>query len=148
MFIWSKKSCKWTAFLILFNELKREKLGNLFIFYESEKSLKRAPPRGTSGIKGRNWFRQWWNCSKHVMVKRLANKTTHCCGSSGKENKQVKAYDQPKRWWQWNETTKAHLAKFSGYTVMTRCKSGMGSFLHKLEPWRTLLGFSFMFTQA
>ena len=26
--------------------------------------------------------------------------------------------------------------------------SGMGSFLHKIEPWRTLLGFGFMFTQA
>ena len=31
---------------------------------------------------------------------------------------------------------------------ITRCKSGMGSFLHKLEPWRTLLGFSLVFTQA
>jgi len=40
---------------------------------------------GTSGIKGSNWFRQWRNYSKHVMVKRLANKTTHCYGSSGKE---------------------------------------------------------------
>ena len=40
---------------------------------------------GTSGIKGSNWFRQWRNYSKHVMVKGLANKTTHCYGSSGKE---------------------------------------------------------------
>jgi len=38
-----------------------------------------------SGIKGIKWFQQWWNCSKHVKVKRMANKTTHRCSSSGKE---------------------------------------------------------------
>ena len=37
------------------------------------------------------------------MVKRLANKTTLNYGPSRKENKQVKAYDWPKRWWQWDE---------------------------------------------
>ena len=68
----------------ILTSLKREKLSNLFIFYKSEKSLKRTRPRGTSGIKGSNWLRQWWNYSKHVMVKRLANKTTHNCGPSGK----------------------------------------------------------------
>ena len=29
-------------------------------------------------------------------------------------NNQVRAYDWPRRWWRWNETTKAHLAEFSG----------------------------------
>ena len=67
-------------------------------------------PGGMSDIMGSNWFRQWRNCSKHVMVKRLANKTTHCCGSSGKEKQQSESNDWPKRWRQWNETTKAHLA--------------------------------------
>jgi len=38
-----------------------------------------------SGIKGRNWFQQWRNDSKYVMVKRLANKTTYRCGSLGNE---------------------------------------------------------------
>ena len=60
-------------------------LDDLFIFYESKKHLKVTHPGGTSGIKGSNWSRQWRNCSKHVIVKRLANKTTHCCGASRKE---------------------------------------------------------------
>ena len=72
-------------FLFSLTSQKGKILGNLFIFYKSEKSLKVTHPRGTSGIKGSNWFRQWWNCSKHIIVKRLANKTTHRCGSSGKD---------------------------------------------------------------
>jgi len=31
-----------------------------------------------------------------------------------RKNSQVKAYDWSKRWWKWNETTKAHLAEFYG----------------------------------
>jgi len=85
VFKWSEKSWKKTCIFILFNESKRKILGNLFISYESEKSLKETRLGGTSGIMGSNCFRQWWNCSKHVMVKRLANKTTHRCGSSGKD---------------------------------------------------------------
>jgi len=79
------KELKGDYLLFLLMSQKGKILGNLFIFYESEKSLKETRPEGTSDIKGSNWFRQWWNCSKHVMVKRLANKTTLRCGSSGKE---------------------------------------------------------------
>jgi len=83
------------------------------------------------------------------MVKRLANKTTHRCGPSGRVNNQVKAYDQPKRWWRWNENNQGSSNKIYRIKMaITRCEPGMGSFLHKLEPYRTLLGFSFMFTQA
>ena len=45
-----------------------------------------TPPGGTSGIKGSNWFRWWWNYSENIKVKRLANKTTHRSGSSGMGN--------------------------------------------------------------
>jgi len=83
VFKWSEKSKKWTSIFILFNESKREKYSAIFSYFMSQKrALKETHPRGTSGIKGSNWFRQWWNCSKHVMVKRLANKTTHCYRSS------------------------------------------------------------------
>jgi len=82
----SEKSLKVDPpFYSFLRDKKGKILDHLFIFYESKKSLKVTHPRGTSGIKGSNWFRQWWNYSKHVMVKRLANKTTHRCGPSGKE---------------------------------------------------------------
>ena len=40
----------------LFNEPKKEKLDNLFIFYKSKKILKKNRPRGMGGIKDSNWF--------------------------------------------------------------------------------------------
>ena len=46
------------------------------------------------------------------------------------------------------KTTKAHLMKEVDRMEITRVKMEMGLFLHKLEPWETMLGFSFMFTQA
>ena len=44
--------------------------------------------------------------------------------------------------------TKAHLIEDVDRIEITRVKLEMGSFLHKLEPWGIILGFSFMFTQA
>ena len=43
---------------------------------------------------------------------------------------------------------KAHLTEEANIMEITRVKMEMGSFLDKLEPYRTVLGFSFMFTQA
>ena len=46
------------------------------------------------------------------------------------------------------KTTKAHLTKRLIEWQSKVLKMEMGSFLHKLEPLGTMLGFSFMFTQA
>ena len=43
---------------------------------------------------------------------------------------------------------KAHLIEKANRMAIMRVKMEMGSFLHKLEPYGTMLGFSFMFTQA
>jgi len=43
---------------------------------------------------------------------------------------------------------KAHLMEEADKMEIMRVKMEMGSFLHKLEPYGTILGFSFMSTQA
>ena len=43
---------------------------------------------------------------------------------------------------------KAYLTKAADRMEIMRVKMEMGSFLHKLEPYGTMLGFHFMFTQA
>ena len=44
--------------------------------------------------------------------------------------------------------TKAHLMEEVDRMEIMRVKMEMGSFLHKLEPSGTILGFSFMFTHT
>jgi len=44
--------------------------------------------------------------------------------------------------------TKTHMMEEADRREVTRAKMVMGSFLHKLEPYGTMLGFNFIFTQA
>ena len=60
----------------------------------------------------------------------------------------MKAYDHPKRWWRWDENNQGSSDEKADRMAITRVKLEMGSFLDKLEPWETMVGFVFIFTQA
>ena len=149
-----------------FNELKMTSDLAIFSVLESyKKRWKLTPPGGTSGIKGSNWFRWWWNYLEQVKVKRLANKTTHCRGSSrmGKTIKwrhmigQADGDDgmrKPKFIWK-NGLIKwqSREVKWEWFHFHRSLKSGNTAwswfhFYTSLKQRKTMLETSFIFTQA